>query len=167
MKFLPLFILIKLITATTQHQQSDGWRMVDRFFGFRYELLNCPDLSFETYIQKKANEMGCFGWIQRLPVDGNKSNEFKLVGEARCSKVQGPVFHNMIKTDCRSDRIKEIKCNDMIYADTKIRLHFSSFKILEPSRETCFLNEPHKCSDNGSSDNSTEERTHSVKSDEL
>lgn len=101
--------------------------------------------------------MGCFGWIQRLPVDGNKINNFKLVGEARCSKVQGPIFHNMIKTECKSERINEIKFNDMVYADTKIRLHFSSFKILEPSRETCFLNEPHKCNDNGP-DSSTENK---------
>jgi len=34
-----------------------------------------------------------------------------------------------------------------VYSDTKIRLHFSHFKILEPSRETCFLDTPHQCAD--------------------
>ncbi len=34
-----------------------------------------------------------------------------------------------------------------VYSDTKIRLHFSHFKILDPARETCFLDKPHQCPD--------------------
>jgi hypothetical protein len=34
-----------------------------------------------------------------------------------------------------------------VYDDTKIRLHFSHFKILEKERETCFLDKPHQCPD--------------------
>lgn len=34
-----------------------------------------------------------------------------------------------------------------MYEDTKIRLHFSHFKILEDGRDTCFLDPPHKCDD--------------------
>lgn len=164
--FLQLVVLIKLTTSSNQYQESDGWRMVDRFYGFRYELLNCPDVNFEAHIQKIANQMGCFGWIQRLPIDSSSNNGFKLVGEGRCSKMQGPLFHNKIKTDCSSDMIEKIKFNDMIYADTKIRLHFSSFKILEPSRETCFLNEPHQCNDNDTDGNSNY-NANSVNKDEL
>jgi hypothetical protein len=33
------------------------------------------------------------------------------------------------------------------YSDTKIRLHFSHFKIVEESRDTCFYDEPHRCED--------------------
>lgn len=34
-----------------------------------------------------------------------------------------------------------------MYEDTKIRLHFSHFKILPPSRSTCFVDSPHQCPD--------------------
>jgi len=40
-----------------------------------------------------------------------------------------------------------------VYSDTKIRLHFSHFKILDAERDTCFLDKPHQCSDiTGSAD---------------
>lgn len=32
-----------------------------------------------------------------------------------------------------------------VYEDTKIRLHFSAFKILPADRETCFIDAPHQC----------------------
>jgi len=32
------------------------------------------------------------------------------------------------------------------YPDALIRLHFSHFKIVSPRRNTCFREEPHKCS---------------------
>ena len=31
------------------------------------------------------------------------------------------------------------------YEDTKIKLHFSHFKILDAERTTCFRDEPHQC----------------------
>ena len=34
-----------------------------------------------------------------------------------------------------------------MYADTKIRLHFAYFKVVESSRDTCFLDPPHQCTD--------------------
>lgn len=34
-----------------------------------------------------------------------------------------------------------------MYADTKIRLHFSHFRHLDDDKDTCFLDEPNKCSD--------------------
>ena len=33
----------------------------------------------------------------------------------------------------------------LLYEDTKIKLHFSHFKILEDGRETCFRDAPHQC----------------------
>ena len=34
------------------------------------------------------------------------------------------------------------------YEDTKIKLHFSHFKLLDSRRETCFRDEPHSCDEN-------------------
>jgi len=31
------------------------------------------------------------------------------------------------------------------YEDTKIKLHFSHFKIINAERETCFRDKPHQC----------------------
>lgn len=39
---------------------------------------------------------------------------------------------------------KQITFRD--YPDTLIRLHFSHFKIISRQRNTCFRDEPHKCS---------------------
>jgi hypothetical protein len=33
------------------------------------------------------------------------------------------------------------------YRDSKIKLHFSHFKILVEDRITCFRNQPHQCED--------------------
>ena len=88
----------KSLANTVHANENDGWRMIDRFYGFRYELLHCSNLNYELYIQNLADEMGCFGWIQRLPLG---TDQFKLVGEARCSKKQGPLFQNRIKDDCK------------------------------------------------------------------
>lgn len=53
--------------------------MTDRFYGFRYELSgsNIQDVGFEQAVLKEADEIGCFGWIQ-------KNHYGNLVGEARC-----------------------------------------------------------------------------------
>jgi hypothetical protein len=53
-----------------------------------------------------------------------------------------------------------------VYEDTKIRLHFSHFKILEEARDSCFLEPPHKGEDLGGSD-SDEGRGVGGRGDEL
>ena len=63
--------------------QPEGWRMIDRFYGFRFEIIgDVIDKQFEQYAIEQADELGCFGWIQ-------KTRRNTLVGEARCSKIQG------------------------------------------------------------------------------
>lgn len=119
--------------------QPDGWKMTDRFYGFRYELSSSSFSSnFEATIQQRADEVGCFGWIQNTP-------ESKKVGEVRCSKDQGPKFASWLTSEAQqSPKVNgEIK----VYPDTKIRLHFSHFKILEEKRDTCFSDPPHQCKD--------------------
>jgi hypothetical protein len=44
-----------------------------------------------------------------------------------------------------SRRDGKLWCAVRTYADTKIALHFSHFKVLDSSRVTCFTDEPHKC----------------------
>jgi hypothetical protein len=103
--------------------QADGWRMVDRFFGFRYELVgNVIDVGLEKIIQAKADELACFGWVQK--------SKYKnaLVGEVRCPKARGPIFADWLNSP---NDIKLDEKNILIYEDTKIRLHFSHFKIIE------------------------------------
>jgi len=101
-----------------------GWRMIDRFAGFRYETRSRS----QKLIVEKADELGCFGWVQ-------DSVRGTFVGEARCAKPRGPVFKEWLGENAT---IKD-------YADTKIRLHFSHFKRLPDSRVTCFPDEPHQC----------------------
>lgn len=131
--------------------------MVDRFYGFRYELQrpsgsssntntasgsdsnnsNNDDDEFIQAVVDQAGRYGCFGWIQK--VAGNK-----IVGEGRCNKVRGPQFQDWLRNSQPGDASQ---ATFKVYEDTKIRLHFSHFKILDPSRDTCFIDAPHQCID--------------------
>jgi acylphosphatase len=127
------FLLIILVQG-----QPEGWRMVDRFYGFRYEITgdNLFEKGFEQAARHEADVLGCFGWIQKSP-------RGSLVGEARCNKIQGPKFQEWLSHG--PNGATGTKMDLKIYPDTKIRLHFSSFKVLEDSRDTCFLDQPHQC----------------------
>lgn len=91
-------LLIVLLCAIYGHQvnaQPEGWRMVDRFFGFRYELFpteNVDATSLLTKIQAEADAYACFGWVQYSTLRNS------IVGEARCSKARGPVYLDKLKT---------------------------------------------------------------------
>mmetsp|Transcript_16576 Transcript_16576/g.15917 ORF Transcript_16576/g.15917 Transcript_16576/m.15917 type:complete len:152 (-) Transcript_16576:111-566(-) len=112
--------------------QPEGWRMIDRFYGFRYSI-NLIDADSVATIRQFADALGCFGWIQNV-------GDEKYVGEARCSKSNGIKFEEAVRSLSSEVETK-------VYSDTKIRLHFSHFKVVETTRETCFLDEPHKCKD--------------------
>ena len=71
--------------------QPDGWKMTDRFYGFRYEIFGTEmGQTVLDGVQTKANSMGCFGWVQM----GKNHN---IVGEARCSKAKGKVFQDWLE----------------------------------------------------------------------
>ena len=115
--------------------------MVDRFYGLRYEIIGGEEGfeaggGFEEAVRDEADRLGCFGWIQRSP-------QKSFVGEARCNKIQGPKFQEWLSHGPQGAIISKVDIK--IYSDTKIRLHFSSFKILDEKRETCFLDPPHQC----------------------
>jgi hypothetical protein len=119
--------------------QQDGWKMTDRFYGFRYEIFGKPagasaDAMIEA-LTARAADSKCFGWAQKVAVKES------VVGEVRCMKKAGSKFKDWLET--YDDSSKQI----MVYADTKIRLHFTYFKVLDEERSTCFLDAPHRCDD--------------------
>lgn len=116
--------------------QPAGWRMIDRFHGFRYEVSpKQQDAGFMDSVVQQADYHGCFGWIQQTEA-GN------FVGEGRCNKVKGPMFQEWLS---KHELVKDAAIK--VYEDTKIRLHFSHFKMLDAARDTCFIDAPHQCSD--------------------
>lgn len=72
--------------------QPDGWRMVDRFYGFRYELSgrNLDTASIIESILNEADNYACFGWVQVSPAGS-------IVGEARCAKARGKILQEKLK----------------------------------------------------------------------
>lgn len=91
-----LLCAISLIIA-----QPEGWKMTDRFYGFRYEihLTNTAtpnnkhpqtDLIIQRIVQA-ADDLACFGWVQEGPSQ-------TIVGEGRCSKSRGPVLLDKLRT---------------------------------------------------------------------
>ena len=137
--------------------QPPGWRMVDRFYGFRYEIAghNIMNVGFEAAAQKRADDLGCFGWIQ-------KSKKGTLVGEARCSKANGPKFQSWFSEGGPTNS-QVTAVNFHVYEDTKIRLHYSYFKIVDESKDTCFLDPPHQCDEFSKKD----DQQSNYKNDEL
>lgn len=116
--------------------------MSDRFIGLRYEIyLNQNDKVdtsiFKKLIQTKADDLYCFGWIQDSPKE-------TLVGEARCNKRMGYEMKKFLSSSTNSSHFDHVDIKQ--YEDTKIKLHFSHFKILDSRRDTCFQDEPHICS---------------------
>ena len=81
--------------------QMDGWKMTDRFYGFRYKIRG-ESAEVIQRILKAADNLGCFGWIQNPT-----TNIF--VGEARCPKMNGEVFEKQITSLNSEDSLPEIK----------------------------------------------------------
>lgn len=133
-------IVAIVILTIVVNAQPDGWRMIDRFHGFRYELTGITgSVGLVDIIVNRADELGCFGWIQK------SSKSQTLVGEVRCNKIKGEIMMQWIQSIPEINVSDTSKAKILVYPDTKIRLHFSSFKVLDDDRDTCFLDEPHKC----------------------
>lgn len=82
-----------------------------------------------------ADDNFCFGWVQDSPRN-------TIVGEARCAKEAGQEMKSFLSSLTN----ETLAYREKQYDDTMIRLHFTHFKILSPRRNTCFHEEPHKCS---------------------
>lgn len=114
-----------------------GWRMVDRFAGFRFELKgNVIGVGMRQSMAETAEELGCFGWVQNTA-------RRTVVGEVRCAKTIAPQMKEWMIHGPEGAQVDSLDIKD--YENTKIKLHFSHFKILPDNRETCFRDKPHQC----------------------
>ena len=140
---LTILTLIKADTIDEKIQPPEappGWRMIDRFYGFRFEIHGTVQgVWFRKSTMEKADEYACFGWVQNTVTN-------TVVGEARCGKKVGPKFQQWLTHGPSSATVT--RAHFKVYEDTKIKLHFSDFAILDDARKTCFRDNdgPHSCS---------------------
>ena len=135
-----LFMIILLYLPWRIICQASGWKMQDRFIGFRYAIYyssnnekgQTPRYAMEL-IQKVADRYFCFGWSQYATISK------EVVGEVRCEKQMGLLMKSWMQKTY-ADRLEVHE-----YNDTKIKLHFSYFKLLDSRRITCFRDLPHQC----------------------
>ena len=122
------------------HIQFTGAKApVSGFAGFRFEVSgDVMGTGFHSAAVAKADELGCFGWIQ-------DSEAMTVVGEARCAKTLAPQMKEFLYTGGVKSTVDDVHVYD--YPDTKIKLHFSHFKRLGSDRVTCFPAPPHACRD--------------------
>ena len=114
-----------------------GWRMIDRFYGFRYEIEgDVQGVGFRAAVKSWADEFPCFGWV-------HNTAKGTVVGEARCNKRSGPKMEERIRKGPPSAAVRAAHIK--VYRDTKIRLCFPDFVILPDERITCFEEAPHAC----------------------
>ena len=141
-------------------QAPPGWRMVDRFYGFRFEIHgNVQGVWFRKSTQEKADELACFGWVQNTAAN-------TVVGEARCGKRAGPQLQQWLEHGPSSASVS--RADFKVYKDTKIKLHFSDFAILDDERSTCFRDDgPHSCSKMGQASSSSSSSSGTHHADEL
>ena len=59
--------------------QGIGWRMVDRYYGFRFEIDADFEKDFDERVLSYAEKKACFGWIQR-PIENKRVNHLHLFG---------------------------------------------------------------------------------------
>ena len=134
------------LVGAVQGVPHHGWKMTDRFIGFRYELqLPAGDESsyeIKMAIRDLADDNFCFGWAQDSPRQS-------VVGEIRCNR-EAALKMKAFLSNLASEPTLPATNNETLtirdYPDTLIRLHFSHFKLIDKERNTCFRDEPHKCS---------------------
>lgn len=127
---------------------APGWRMVDRFAGFRFEVVAPTGSGFSAShfmdaAVEQADEVAGFGWVQHVEARGGRSGEVVVAGEFRGNKHTARMFKDWLASDAVGGGVASIRD----YEDTKIRFHFSHFRILPPGRDTCFEEPPHACAD--------------------
>ena len=85
--------VILLVVGIYTSAQPAGWKMTDRFNGFRYEVsLSVNSVGFLDLVVQQANDFGCFGWVQQ-----SSNDDLTFVGEARCNKSKGPKFQDWFR----------------------------------------------------------------------
>ena len=134
MTLLPIILLLTLSILVSGDEHPELRDKALRYTGFRFELpVVQKGFDIKSLIQSRAETNFCFGWVQDSP-------RGSIVGEARCKKAPGKQMFDFISA------LGAEESNILFYEDSLIRLHPSSFKIMPPGRNTCFREEPHKCS---------------------
>lgn len=178
-----LLVFVLLLSSSCislTNGQPEGWKMRDRWFGFRYQIHlnqsshnadNNSSLGNRDEIQKdikrKAESLACFGWTQFSPsssslrISMNNGGD-SIVGEIRCNSKMGPMMKQWLLDYSSSNKISKTSSHTLSsssqyyyienveikeYENSKIKLHFSHFKILDSKRETCFVDVPHQCAE--------------------
>jgi hypothetical protein len=88
-----IFLSVSILAVA----QPDGWKMTDRFYGFRYQIEGVEGL--QQKIVEMADSLACFGWAQR-------PRGSLIVGEVRCSKNNGPQIETFIRSIHQSEPSK-------------------------------------------------------------
>ncbi|GMI21249.1 hypothetical protein TeGR_g11822, partial [Tetraparma gracilis] len=116
------------------------------FYGFRYSISGpkVHGVGMRAAIQAKADALSCFGWAQNVPGGGPGGGD-AVVGEARCGKRAGAEMRDFVEKGLYPAGSQVDGAEIRVYDDTKIKLHFSHFKILDDGRVTCFRDQPHMC----------------------
>jgi hypothetical protein len=129
------------VAATPDGPNPGAFTAAGRFDGFRFEIRGaCPDVeALQAQIVKAADQLSCFGWVQRSPAD-------TIVGEARCNKEGAAYLRQYLQRGVAPMFTDQINVEVHQYQDTNIKLHFADFRRLDPTRRTCFDDLPHKCS---------------------
>jgi hypothetical protein len=162
-------IALALVVAAGLVRAQTGWRMRDRFTGFRFECggAESADARRERVqgFVDLADDLSGFGWVQESP-RGSLVGEFRGTPETAATFRDGlgaPVWEvdvhgdvvgvaggTMVGEKTVEWRRREGQpwCIARDYPDTKIALHFSHFKVLDARRVTCFQDEPHRCDPN-------------------
>ena len=132
-------LLLQIQTLAAASPVPSGWSMVERFAGLRFEVRGkVQGVYFRQGLVAVADQHACFGWVQNTA-------HGTVVGEARCDKHTGaPAIRKYLREGSAASRVDGV--NILEYPDTKIRYHFSHFKVVEDSRSMCFDDDgPHSC----------------------
>jgi hypothetical protein len=133
-----LVVLLLCLSLTQADEEVfEGWRFKDRFAGFRFEVEGELDVKNAIKaIVDQADELAGFGWVQLW------KRTRHIVGEFRGTPVTAGLMEEFLQQELPT---ASSSATLLRYADTKIRYHFSHFKILTSERNTCFEEAPHKC----------------------
>lgn len=111
------------------------WQSMPQRLGASVRTLSSPSPGPNPRV---THGLGAFlaGWAQNTA-------RGTVVGEARCAKPRAPKLKEWLARGPDTATVTNLEVKD--YENTKIKLHFSHFKILPDERVTCFRDLPHQC----------------------
>ena len=112
----------------------------DRFTALRFSCPGAYDArAFALAVRDRADALSAFGWVQV-----SRGGAGPVVGEFRGALSAGPAFEALLAAGPPG---AGRACDTRRYPGALIRLHFADFKLLTEDRDTCFEDEPHKCTE--------------------